>query len=193
MEDYAGWVAPIATTVAAMMTAANLGPRITGWGFVVFLVGSIAWCAVAIATGQTNLLWSNAFLTLVNLVGVWRWLGRRARFDKGAQAAEAGSRATGNPSLFAISSIVDGAVKGPDGAVVGHIVDAMARCDDGRIDYLMVREGGAAGIGERLHALDWRAVRRCDDGFTTTLGADSVAALPQSPETRWPVAAPAAR
>ena len=52
MEDIAGWVAPIATMIAAMMTAANLGPRVTGWGFVVFTVGSIAWSTVAIATDQ---------------------------------------------------------------------------------------------------------------------------------------------
>jgi hypothetical protein len=191
MEEIAGWVAPIATAVAAMMTAANLGPRITGWGFVVFLVGSIAWSTVAIATGQTNLLLANGFLTLVNLIGVWRWLGRRARFDKGAQAAEQESRTAAAASLFPVSSIVDGAVKGRDDAVVAHIVDAMVRCDDGRISYLMVREGGAAGIGERLHALDWSAVRRCDDGFTTALDREAIVALPQSEETRWPAAAPA--
>jgi hypothetical protein len=29
----AGWVAPAATMIAAMMTAANLGARVIGWGF----------------------------------------------------------------------------------------------------------------------------------------------------------------
>lgn len=70
LEDIAGWIAPIATMIAAMMTAANLGARVTGWGFVVFTVGSIAWSLVGISTGQTNLLATNAFLTIVNLVGV---------------------------------------------------------------------------------------------------------------------------
>ncbi len=43
MESIATWLAPIATTIAALMTASNLGTRITGWGFVVFTVGSLAW------------------------------------------------------------------------------------------------------------------------------------------------------
>ena len=33
METIASWVAPIATTIAALMTASNLGSRVTGWGF----------------------------------------------------------------------------------------------------------------------------------------------------------------
>ena len=43
LGDIAGWIAPIATAIAAIMTASNLGTRVTGWGFVVFAVGSIAW------------------------------------------------------------------------------------------------------------------------------------------------------
>ena len=43
MADIISWVATIATIVAASMTAANLGSRITGYGFCVFLAGSIAW------------------------------------------------------------------------------------------------------------------------------------------------------
>src|SRR3546814_2616505 len=38
-------------------------------------------------------------------------------------------------------------------------VDGMARCDNGRISYLIVREGGVAGVGERLHALTWDELR----------------------------------
>ena len=42
-RSIAGWVAPVATTIAALMTASNLGSRITGYGFIVFTIGSIAW------------------------------------------------------------------------------------------------------------------------------------------------------
>ena len=42
MESIATWVAPIATTIAALMTASNLGSRITGYGFISFTIGSIA-------------------------------------------------------------------------------------------------------------------------------------------------------
>ena len=79
MEEIAGWIAPIATMLAAMMTAANLGARMTGWGFIVFTIGSVGWLVVANGSGQQNLLWTNAFLTLVNAVGIWRYLLRPAK------------------------------------------------------------------------------------------------------------------
>ena len=87
MEAAANWVAPIATTIAAIMVAANLGSRLTGYGFIVFSVGSIAWMAVGWFNDQANLVWQNAILLVVNLIGIWRWLGLRARYEKGAQVA----------------------------------------------------------------------------------------------------------
>lgn len=87
MEEIANWVAPIATTIAAVMVAANLGARLTGFGFIVFCVGSIGWMIVGFGTGQMNLVWQNALLLVVNLVGVWRWLGLRAGYEKGAAVA----------------------------------------------------------------------------------------------------------
>ena len=87
MEAAANWVAPIATTIAAVMVAANLGSRLTGYGFIVFSVGSIGWIAVGWFNDQMNLVWQNGILLLVNLIGIWRWLGLRARYEKGAQVA----------------------------------------------------------------------------------------------------------
>ena len=87
MEAAANWVAPIATTIAAIMVAANLGSRLTGYGFIVFSVGSIGWMAVGWFNDQMNLVWQNAVLLGVNLIGIWRWLGLRARYEKGAQVA----------------------------------------------------------------------------------------------------------
>ena len=49
--ELAEWVAHAATMVAAMMTAANVGARVTGWGFVVFTISSIAWSFIGKATG----------------------------------------------------------------------------------------------------------------------------------------------
>ena len=76
-EDITHYVAPAATMIAACMTAANLGPRVTGWGFAVFTIGSLSWCIIGIVSGQQSLVLTNAFLTLVNIVGIWRWLGDR--------------------------------------------------------------------------------------------------------------------
>lgn len=87
MEPLANWVAPIATTIAAIMVAANLGSRLTGYGFIVFSIGSIAWMAVGWFNDQPNLVWQNVVLLLVNIVGIWRWLGLRVRYEKGARVA----------------------------------------------------------------------------------------------------------
>ena len=70
MVEIAEWLALGATMIAAMMTAAILGARVTGWGFVVFTVGSITWSFIGTATGQQPLLITNGFLTIVNLVGI---------------------------------------------------------------------------------------------------------------------------
>ena len=40
------WLAAGATMIAALMTAANLGARITGWGFAMFALGSGAWYVI---------------------------------------------------------------------------------------------------------------------------------------------------
>ena len=89
MEQAAKWIAPIATTIASIMVAANLGSKITGYGFIVFCVGALGWMAIGYGTHQPGLLWQNACLMVVNLVGVWRWLGLRARNDKAAAATQA--------------------------------------------------------------------------------------------------------
>ena len=87
MESIANWVAPIATTIAAILVAANLEARLTGIGFIVFAIGSIGWIIIGAASSQPNLVWQNVTLLLINLFGVWRWLGLRARYRKGAAVA----------------------------------------------------------------------------------------------------------
>ena len=192
MLDVAGWIAPAATMIAAIMTASNLGARVTGWGFAVFSVGALAWIAVGAGTGQHNLLWSNAFLLLVDLVGVWRWLGRRARYDEAAQAASAKSRQAAAPTLFALAGLEGMPVRNATGETIATVVDAMARCDEGRIVYLVVREGGVAGVGERLHAIGWDEVRVRDGAMTSGLSQARLAEPPALAAGQWPATAAAA-
>lgn len=163
MDDIAGWIAPAATMIAAMMTAANLGARFTGWGFVVFLVGSIAWVVVAFTSDQTNLLATNAFLCLVNLTGIWRWLGRQARFEDTAREQEQRS----GERLFAGAKLQDMKVVDEGGVEQAAVVDAMLACSGGGIDHLIVREGGVVGVGETLRVLPWRDARIEGDRIVT--------------------------
>ncbi|WP_253200968.1 PRC-barrel domain containing protein [Sphingomonas quercus] len=189
MEQIAGWVAPIATMLAAMMTAANLGARITGWGFVVFTVGSIAWSVVAIVTGQANLLWTNGFLTFVNLVGIWRWLGRQARYDDGGEAAAARSAAARTPSLFPIGALAGARLVGRDGAPIATVIEGMMRCSDASLAYLVVSEGGVAGVGERLHALPLDELSLAEGTIACRLTAQELEARPVLDTEAWPASA----
>jgi len=188
LEDAAGWVAPIATMIAAMMTAANLGARVTGWGFVVFTAGSIAWSIVGFSSGQTNLLATNGFLTVVNLIGVWRWLGRQRAYEDGGKAAKAASRRSSYPTLFTATGIDGMAVMARDGTPIGKAVEALVTCDTGSVSYVVVRSGGVGGIAETL-----RAVARQDLDFacdTLKLHHDHpwFEALPTLADGDWPAA-----
>jgi hypothetical protein len=178
MPDVAGWVALVATCIAALMTASNLGARVTGWGFVVFTIGAVAWIVVGLATNQTQLLWSNIFLGLVDILGIWRWLGRRARFSDAADAERARSEAEPGENLFAMSGIDGMPVKGADGATLAYAVDALAACSGGGLSHLVIREGGVAGVGETLRRLPWGEVRVQDGSLLTDLDVKAIARLP---------------
>jgi hypothetical protein len=186
MENIASWVAPIATTIAALMTASNLGARITGYGFIVFTVGSIAWAALGVATGQPNLLWQNVVLTGLNLFGVWRWLGRQARIEEGGRSAAAASEAIPGEPLFPVSLLTNGKVVGARGADLGISVDAMAGCSRGRIEYLVVSQGGVAGVGEIFRRVDWNHVSADRDQVRARLSAKEFDQLETLAKDDWP-------
>ncbi len=139
--------------IAAMMTAANLGARVTGWGFVVFTIGSIAWSFIGMATGQQPLLITNGFLTVVNLVGVWRWLGRQAKFEDGSTRATKRSAASGVPTLYSAAGLAGKNLVDRNGRKIGVLVDAMMECDSNRIAYVVVTDAGKAGLDETLRGV----------------------------------------
>lgn len=186
LSDAPAWIAPAATMLAAMMTAANLGPRVTGWGFVVFLLGSLSWCAVAATTHQPNLLWSNGFLTCVNVIGIWRWLGRQARYEKAGKAAVQQSARAPVATLASLQSLPGGKLLDASGAPIAEIVDGMMRCADAGLAYLVVSEGGMGGVGERLHAVGPEDLVFTEFGVTSRLDARALAALPVLAEGHWP-------
>jgi hypothetical protein len=178
LADVAGWIALVATCIAALMTACNLGVRVTGWGFVIFTAGAIGWIVVGVATHQTQLLYSNIFLALVDAVGIWRWLGRRARISDTSEAEETRSAWRDGENLFSVGKLDGLPVKSKEGQVIAHAVDGLAACRGGMINYLVVRVGGVAGVGETLHRLPWREVQMRDGEVRTRLDADRINRLP---------------
>ena len=185
MTDIIPWIATALTIVAATMTAANLGTRITGYGFVVFLLGSLAWLAHGLLSGQPALTWTNAVLTLLNIFGVWRWLGRQARVEEGAQAAVEASEAAPVETLFPVSLLTSAPVRNGEQGL-GHCVDAMAGSRSGRIAYLVVSAGGVAGVGETLRRLPWAGAEVDDGAVLAKLGQEEFDTLEELPRDQWP-------
>lgn len=175
--------------IAAMMTAANLGARVTGWGFVVFTIGSLAWSAIGITTGQDNLLVSNAFLTLVNLVGIWRWLGRQRSYEDGGKSAEKASRASATPDLMTATSLAGVPVGLPSGQQIGKAVEALIECNSGRISYIVVARTSES-LTEELRALPRDALSFGGERIVLTLSEADFLATPVLADGNWPAMPP---
>ena len=182
MADIIQWVATGATILAALTTASNLGARITGIGFIIFLVGSIAWFATGVLTDQPALLWTNAVLTVLNIFGIWRWLGRQAKVEKGAGSAADASHDTPGESLFPVSLLTHGEVRAGEQRA-GSCVDAMVGASSGRLAYLVFTDGGVAGVGETLRRVDWDEVSV--EGERVAIAVDA-ARLPTVERDQWP-------
>lgn len=68
------WLGTATAIVGAVIVSLRLSPRLTGLGFVVFLVSSTSWVAAGSMSGTYSLVAQNGVLTVINLVGIYRWL-----------------------------------------------------------------------------------------------------------------------
>ncbi|WP_417322380.1 PRC-barrel domain-containing protein [Erythrobacter aureus] len=184
--EIANWIAPAATMLAAMMTASNLGARFTGWGFVVFTIGSITWSFIGMTSGQTSLLLTNAFLTLVNLFGVWRWLGRRASLNEGAEEAHDKSDIGSEVTLFRHSALVGMEVRDECGTPLGKVVDAMMECQSKILNYVIVGSGGVAGVREKLRGIPVAQLSIFDEHIGAKTTEIAFHSLPLIEADDWP-------
>jgi hypothetical protein len=66
-----------AATLAALIVALNLGPRITGWAFVLFVTSSLALIGWGfLQEDSEGIGWQNVALLVINATGVYRYLIR---------------------------------------------------------------------------------------------------------------------
>jgi hypothetical protein len=185
MADILSWAATATTILAAVMTAANLGSRVTGYGFAVFTIGASCWLIVGAMTHQPALLWTNVVLLAVDAFGVWRWLGRQAKVEQGARAAAEASEASPGETLFPVSLLTRAPVVAGD-IEVGRCVDAMAGCTSGRVSYVVVSEGGVAAVGETLRRLPWSSAQVEEEKVVASLKHSDFEALEELPRDQWP-------
>ncbi|NKJ02047.1 PRC-barrel domain-containing protein [Novosphingobium sp. SG707] len=189
-HDWAGWIAPAATMIAAVMTALNLGARVTGWGFVVFLIGSLAWSWIGLSSGQSNLLATNGFLALINALGIWRWLGRQSAYEEGSRRAQDASCRATTPTLFAATQIAGTKVTDCDGAMLGTMIEALISCAQGRISYVVVASGGLGGVNEKLRAVPSEEFHFSVEGGRLRHDRFWFEALPVLDGEEWPIEPP---
>ena len=185
MADILSWAATATTILAALMTASNIGSRVTGYGFGVFTIGAVCWLMVGAVTHQPALLWTNVVLLAVDVFGVWRWLGRQAKVEDGARAAAEASEASPGETLFPVSLLTRAPVLAGN-VEVGRCVDAMAGCTSGRVSYVVVSHGGVAAVGETLRRLPWSKAQIDEEKVVTSLTNGHFEALEELPRDQWP-------
>ena len=71
------WFASISGVIAALMVSLDLGRRVTGWGFAIFVASSLAWIGGAMLSSDEPLWSQNLVLFGINLLGVYRYLIRK--------------------------------------------------------------------------------------------------------------------
>ena len=98
MLEILKWTASISGMIAALAVASDLGRRLTGWGFVLFLLSSAAWITAGLLDEEPALSTQNAALFVINLVGVYRYLIRKGPPAKDAVSAKAPAAAARPPA-----------------------------------------------------------------------------------------------
>jgi hypothetical protein len=185
MAEMISWIATGATIIAASLAAANLGSRVTGYGFVLFTGGALCWIIVGLQSHQPALMWTNVVLTVLDAFGVWRWLGRQAKVEEGARTAERASEMSAGEALFPVSLLSSAPVRtGKD--ELGRCIDAMAGCETGRISYVVVSEGGIAGIGETLRRLPWSSANVDGESVIVATTREGFRRFEELPRDQWP-------
>lgn len=72
------WYGAAASVIAAALVALDLGRRVTGWAFVLFVTASLALIAWGFMQREaTGIGVQNVLMLGINLVGVYRYLIRK--------------------------------------------------------------------------------------------------------------------
>ncbi len=91
MDGPLEWFGAAGAFIAAGLIAADLGRRVTGWAFVLFVFVSVAWVIAGLAARTWSLVIQNGLLLGVNGWGVWQYLlspTRKREIAKQEQIAE---------------------------------------------------------------------------------------------------------
>lgn len=71
--NLAKWSGTGAGISGAVLIAMNFG--VVAYGFAFFLVSSLIWLAAALAQREPSLAVLQGTFTVINVIGLWRWIG----------------------------------------------------------------------------------------------------------------------
>ncbi|MBV9932456.1 MAG: hypothetical protein JO013_16140 [Alphaproteobacteria bacterium] len=72
------WYGAIAGAIAAFVVSLDVGRKPTGWAFVLFVTGSVAYVLWGFLNDEGKAVaWQNVVLFAINLNGVYRYLIRK--------------------------------------------------------------------------------------------------------------------
>jgi hypothetical protein len=77
MSEILEWYATISGIVAALMIAADINRKVTGWGFVLFCTMNVAWIWFGTIDETVGLTTQNVVLFAINVLGIYRYLVRK--------------------------------------------------------------------------------------------------------------------
>ena len=152
--------------------------------------GRLSWLAIGLMTGPAaRSSGPTSFSPCLNLFGIWRWLGRQARIEEGATAAaEASEQRSGRSAVSGVAA-AQGADRGSARASCSAPASTRwpAAAAAGS-HYVVVSEGGIAGVGETLRRLPWSSARcRCRQARSRARRQLRRGSR-RSRRTQWPVA-----
>jgi hypothetical protein len=68
------WIAAIGTIIAAGLIAADLGRKVTGYGFILFCAVAATWIVSGLTSDALPIAAMNVILLAINAWGVWQYL-----------------------------------------------------------------------------------------------------------------------
>ena len=81
------WYATVSGIVAALMIAADVNRKVSGWGFVLFCTMNLAWIWFGTIDDTGGLATQNIVLLGVNAIGIYRYLIRKKPLHPAGEAA----------------------------------------------------------------------------------------------------------
>jgi len=76
MSWYLEWIGCGFGAFGALLLATNT--RISGWGFIAFLVSNACWIGYGLLQDKPSLIYMQSVMTLTSLLGAYRWLCKAA-------------------------------------------------------------------------------------------------------------------